>query len=90
MQNNHVWYTYKLVYWALSFRNNYVTIERPQTKSGLVVNKSLEAVASTLSKLEVLGVNLQVIEVKKLKFYIYCKKYFKRIDLFLNISETKV
>ena len=43
--------------------------------TGLIVNSSLEAVASTLPKLEVLGVNLQVIEVKELKFYIYLNKY---------------
>ena len=37
----------------------------------LQVNSSLEVLASTLPKLEVLGVNLLVIEVKELKFDIY-------------------
>ena len=41
--------------------------------SGLVVNSNLEAVAIALTKLDVLGVKLQVIEVKKLKFQLYFK-----------------
>ena len=44
------------------------TIERPQTRSDLVVNSVLEAVDSTLPKLEVIDVNLRVIEAKELKF----------------------
>ena len=51
------------------------------------VNRCLEAVATILTKLDVFGAKLQVIEVKKLEFYIYFKKYFKRIDLFLNKSD---
>jgi len=41
----------------------------------------LEAVVSTLVKLEVLGVNLQVIEVKELEFDLYFKEIFR---LFFN------
>ena len=39
------------------------------------VNSSLEAVAIALTKLDVLGVKVQVIEVKKLEFYIDFNKY---------------
>ena len=49
--------------------------ERPQTWSDLLVNSSLEAMASTLPKLVVLGVNLEVIEAKELEFDIYFNKY---------------
>ena len=48
--------------------------EWPQTWSGLIVNSSLEAVAIAVTKSEVLGVNLQVIKVKELKFDIHFKK----------------
>ena len=34
------------------------------------VNRSLEAVATTLTKLKVLGVNLWVIEVEEVNFHI--------------------
>ena len=44
--------------------------------SGLVVNSDLEAVAIALTKLDVLGVKLQVNEVKKVNFHVYFKKYF--------------
>ena len=40
-----------------------------------IVNRCLEAMATILTKLEVLGVNLQVIEVKELEFDIDFKKY---------------
>ena len=39
--------------------------------TGLIVNSSLEAGDSTLSKLELLGVKLQVFEVKKPEFDIF-------------------
>ena len=45
--------------------------QQPRTWNSLIVNSSLEAVATTLTKLEVLGVNLQVIQVKELEFDIY-------------------
>ena len=45
------------------------------TSSGLIVNSVLEAMATTLTKLKVIGVKLQVIEVKNLEFYIDFKKY---------------
>ena len=38
--------------------------------SDLIVNSSLEAVAIALTKQDVLGVKLQVIEVEKLEFHI--------------------
>ena len=41
----------------------------------LQVNSCLEAVAIALTKLDVLGVKLQVIEVEKLEFYILSKIY---------------
>ena len=44
-------------------------------ESVLTVNSDLEAVAIALTKLDVVGVKLQVIEVKKLEFDIYFKKY---------------
>ena len=43
--------------------------------SGLIVNSCLEAVAIASTKLDVIGVNLQVIEVKKLEFHILLKIY---------------
>ena len=46
--------------------------------SCLIVNSSLEVVASSSPKLEVLGVNLQVIEVKELKFDIYFQGIFMK------------
>ena len=69
----------ELSYWAKAKgakANNYKTNERPQSWSGLIVNSSLEAVASTLPKLEVLGVDLQVIEVKEFEFDIFFQEIF--------------
>ena len=39
------------------------------------VNRCLEAMATTLTELDVLGIKLYVIEVKKLEFHIHFKKY---------------
>ena len=44
--------------------------EWPRTRNSLIVNSSLEAVATTLTKLEVQGVHLWVIEVKKVNFQV--------------------
>ena len=50
--------------------------ERPQVnyESVLTVNSDSEAVAIALTKLDVVGVKLQVIEVTKLEFCIHFKK----------------
>ena len=55
--------------------NDCATNERPRTWNSLIVYSSLEAVATALTKLNVLGVKLQVIEVKKLEFDIHFTKY---------------
>ena len=46
--------------------------------SGLVVNSNMEAVAIVWTKLDMLGVKLYVIEVKKLEFYIKLKKHLTK------------
>ena len=48
------------------------------TRSGLTVNSNLEAMAIVLTKLDMLGVKVQVIEVKKLEFYIKLKKHLTK------------
>ena len=54
-------------------------VEVGQTTGADSLDGSLEAMASNLNKLEVLGVKLQVIEVKELEFDIYFKKYSLKI-----------
>ena len=46
----------------------------PQTWSDLIVNSCLEVIAVALTKLEVLGVKVQVNEVEKLDFHVHVKK----------------
>ena len=48
---------------------------QPLISFDLEVNSSLEATATILTELDVLGVKLQVFEVKKPEFFIYFKKY---------------
>ena len=76
--------------WVRAFQKQTKQMNDLKSEIEAIVNRCLEAMATILTKWDVLGVKLQVIEVKKLEFYIYFKKYFKRIDLFLNKSETKV
>ena len=58
-------------------------------ESVLTVNSNLEAVAIALTKLDVVGVKLQVIEVTKLEFCIHFKKNLMKSKSFFEQKHSQ-